>query len=64
MIGWNLILEHVLVAAVAARGVVLYTNDVSKNFVEKMTMDWCRQLHWDPYAVAIVLAVTIMACIG
>ena len=62
VIGWNLVLEHVIGVAAVARCFMSYVNEIRNNFFHEKTPDSLLEHDFDPYSVLILLLVAALVC--
>ena len=64
VIGWNLILEHVIGAAAIVRGLMGYINEISNEWFENSLPETFQDQKFDPYTSVIVLVICCLVCLG
>ena len=64
VIGWNLLLEHIIGAAAVTRGLVGYINAISNNFLFRATPTALSSHHFDPYAPVLIIVLAFVVCLG
>ena len=64
VIGWNLVLEHVIGVAAVARCFMSYVNEISNNFFYTKTPDSLVEYDFDPYSVVVLILIASLVCSG
>ena len=64
VIGWNMVLEHVIGSAAVCRALVGYINAITNDAIERVTPDELVSRSWDPYSLIIVVVIAAIVCIG
>ena len=64
IIGWNLILEHVIGAAAVVRGLLGYINEVSNDYLEEQLPKVMQDYEFDPYTSIVVFFMCVIVCLG
>ena len=64
VIGWNLVLEHVIGAAAIVRGLLGYINEITNDRVEESIPKALGDSGFNPYTTIFVVFMCILVCIG
>ena len=64
VIGWNLILEHVIGAAAVVRGLLGYIDEISNNVLVDALPTLMQRNDFDPYTAIIIFALCVIVCLG
>ena len=64
VIGWNLVLEHVIGAAAIVRGLLGYINEIADNRVDESIPSFMSEPGFNPYTAIFITVMCILVCLG